>query len=211
MRVPFAREGYPFIFGSLALVALSCATGGRLFQVVTWVIAAFVLNFFRDPERQTPADERAIIAPADGRVIKVERVTNTPFADGEVTLVSIFMSPLDVHVNRNPISGRVISVRHQPGSFLRAYADEASLQNELNAVVVEDEHGRRVCYVQVAGFVARRIVCHLHAEDRVRRGERYGMIRFGSRADIYLPTSAETAVQVGDRTTAGATVLARWT
>ena len=205
----FAREGYPFIAVSLVLTVLLFLMG----WAIAWpmlVVALFVLNFFRDPERHPPADPRAIVAPADGRVIKVDRIHDENFLGGEAILISIFMSPIDVHVNRNPIDGTVVEVRYKRGRYLRAYADEASIENEQNAVLVQDEAGRRICYVQVAGFVARRIVCHLGRGDRVRRGERYGMIRFGSRADIYLPIEAAPAVQVGQRTTAGETVLARW-
>lgn len=209
MRLPLAREGYPFIGASALLVIALYLLGTNL----VWLAApifVFVLNFFRDPERVTPPEDGVIVSPADGRVIKVTPCNDDQFLRGPAILVSIFMSPLDVHVNRIPLSGRVVDVRYRPGRFLRAYADDASLHNESSAVIVEDSANRRICFVQVAGFVARRIVNYLEVGGEVRRGDRYGMIRFGSRADIYLPTSAAPAVAVGDRTTGGVTVIARW-
>jgi phosphatidylserine decarboxylase len=148
------------------------------------------------PERLTPGDPRSILSPADGRVIKVTQLHDERFLDGDATLVSIFMSPLDVHVNRAPISGRVVDVRYHPGKYFRAFADKASLDNEQNAIVLEDEEARRLCFVQIAGFVARRIVCYLRPGMMAARGERCGMIMFGSRADLYLPPSARVRVAV---------------
>lgn len=209
MRWPFAREGAPFLVSATVILLLSFRWGG-LIELLAWLAAIFVFNFFRDPERACNAGPEAIVAPADGRVIKAERVSQNPFTEGDALLISIFMSPLNVHVNRIPIDGTVVAARHQPGEFFRADAEEARLHNEHNAVTVEDPQGRRICFVQVAGFVARRIVCHVQPGDAVRRGERYGMIRFGSRADIYLPPNAQAAVSVGDRTTAGVSTIARW-
>jgi phosphatidylserine decarboxylase len=166
--------------------------------------------FFRDPERVTPAGADLIVAPADGRVIKVAPVRDERFLEGEAMLVSIFMSPFNVHVNRAPVSGRVVDVRYTHGKYFRAFADKASLDNEQNAVLLEDEQGRRLGCVQIAGFLARRIVCYLRPGMNVERGQRYGMIKFGSRADVYLPPAAQIRVQVGDRARAGVTVLAQW-
>lgn len=197
--------------------------GGILVTAVLWLVAwpvaallaaaatVFVISFFRDPERTVPADPRLILAPADGRVIKVSPVRDGRFLQTEATLVSIFMSPLNVHVNRVPVSGRVVDVQYHPGKYFRAFADKASLDNEQTAVVVEDDGGRRLCFVQIAGFVARRIVCRLRPGDHVVRGARYGMIKFGSRADVYLPSTARVRVSVGDRVAAGETGLAEWT
>lgn len=197
--------------------------GGILVTAVLWLVAwpvaallaaaatVFVISFFRDPERTVPADPRLILAPADGRVIKVSPVRDGRFLQTEATLVSIFMSPLNVHVNRVPVSGRVVDVQYHPGKYFRAFADKASLDNEQTAVVVEDDGGRRLCFVQIAGFVARRIVCRLRPGDHIVRGARYGMIKFGSRADVYLPSTARVRVSVGDRVAAGETGLAEWT
>jgi len=178
--------------------------------MVALALTAFIISFFRDPERQVPATPGAIVSPADGRVIKVGVVQDDRFLHGAATLVSIFMSPLNVHVNRVPTSGRVVDMRYNPGKYFRAFADKASLDNEQNAVVLEDEAGRRLCFVQVAGFLARRIVCYLSPGMSVERGQRYGMIMFGSRADLYLPPAAQVLVRVGDRACAGVTVIAQW-
>jgi phosphatidylserine decarboxylase len=178
--------------------------------VVGVVLLVFVVNFFRDPERVIPGDPGVIVSPADGRVIKVACIQDDRFLNGEAALVSIFMSPLNVHVNRVPATGRVVDIRYNQGKYFRAYADKASLDNEQNAVVMEDEHGRRLCFVQIAGFLARRIVCYLRPGMEVERGQRFGMIRFGSRADVYLPPDATVCVAVGTRVFGGSTVIARW-
>ncbi|MCK6553863.1 phosphatidylserine decarboxylase family protein [Candidatus Binatia bacterium] len=209
-RVPIARDG----LHSIAAAALATA----VLYVLGWTVAAsvaaaatvFAVSFFRDPERNCPADPRLILAPADGRIIKMGTVRDERFLHTDATIVSIFMSPLNVHVNRAPVSGRVLDVHHHPGKYFRAFADKASLDNEQTAVLLEDDAGRRLCCVQIAGFVARRIVCRLRPGDRVEQGSRYGMIKFGSRADVYLPRAARVRVAVGDRAVAGETVLAEW-
>lgn len=209
-RLPIAREGYPIIALAWALPLLFWLAGFTVLFVATLALAVFVTSFFRDPERQVPSDPRALVAPADGRVIKVAEVTDDRFLHGQARLISIFMSPLNVHVNRCPSSGRVVDIRYNPGKYFRAFADKASLDNEQNAIVMEDGDGRRLCFVQIAGFVARRIVCSVSQGRDVVRGERCGMIMFGSRVDIYLPLDAVVAVEVGNGTTAGETVIARW-
>jgi phosphatidylserine decarboxylase len=208
--VPLAREGYPLIGGAAALTLVLFLVG---WTVPAWLasgITFFVISFFRDPARRVPTAADCIVAPADGRVIKIERVQDDRFLNSEATLISIFMSPLDVHVNRVPTAGRVLEVRYHPGKYFRAFADKASLDNEQNAVLMEDERGRRLCFVQIAGFIARRIVCYLGAGMQVERGQRCGMIMFGSRADVYLPTSVAVRVNVGDHARGGQTVLAEW-
>ena len=208
--LPLAREGYRGIGVALALTAGLFAVGGPLPGIVGVALTTFLVSFFRDPERMVPADPRCIVAPADGRVIKVAPVQDDRFLHGNATLVSIFMSPLNVHVNRAPISGRVIERRYNPGKYFRAFADKASLDNEQNALLLEDEQGRRLCCVQIAGFLARRIVCYLEPGMAATRGQRYGMIMFGSRADIYLPQSARILVAVGENTRGAETVIAEW-
>lgn len=178
--------------------------------VVALALTIFVVSFFRDPERTPPTGVGLILSPADGRVIKIASLHDDRFLHGEATLVSIFMSPLNVHINRAPATGRVLDVRYNPGKYFRAFADKASLDNEQNAVLMEDEQGRRLCCVQIAGFLARRIVCYLHAGMPIERGQRYGMIMFGSRADLYLPPAARVRVNVGDRARGGLTVIAEW-
>ncbi len=208
--LPIAREGYSLIAASAGLGAALWWLGGSIGGVLGAGLFALVLNFFRDPERTPPADEQLIVAPADGRVISVGPVREERFLKADTTKVSIFMSPLNVHVNRNPISGTVVSTHYNHGKYFRAFAEKASLDNEQNAIVVEDAHGRRVCFVQIAGFVARRIICYLHPGMTIRRGQRCGIIKFGSRLDVYLPPQVDVRVRVGDRTTAGETVIGAW-
>ena len=209
-RLPLAREGYPLIVGCLVATGILLVLGWHVLTLVALALTVFTVSFFRDPERVTPAGADLIVAPADGRVIKVAPVRDERFLEGEAMLVSIFMSPFNVHVNRAPVSGRVVDVRYTHGKYFRAFADKASLDNEQNAVLLEDEQGRRLGCVQIAGFLARRIVCYLRPGMNVERGQRYGMIKFGSRADVYLPPAAQIRVQVGDRARAGVTVLAQW-
>jgi phosphatidylserine decarboxylase len=185
--------------------------GWNVIGVAALALTIFIISFFRDPERTPPTAPGLIVSPADGRVIKVAEIDDQRFLNGRATLVSIFMSPLNVHVNRIPTSGRVLDVRYHPGKYFRAFADKASLDNEQNAVLMEDEQGRRLCFVQIAGFLARRIVCYLRTGMAIERGQRYGMIMFGSRADIYLPPTARVRVNVGDRARGGLTVIAEWT
>ena len=203
-----AREGWPVIgtaAGVLGLVAAVGTLAGHPLSIVPLVVAiGFCLYFFRDPDRTPPADERLVVSPADGRVVAVveDRALDAP-----ATRVSIFMSPLDVHVNRAPVSGIVRHVRHTAGRFRAAFADKASLDNERNALVVDD--GRRAyLLVQIAGALARRIVCRVGPGDRLRRGERFGMIMFGSRVDLFLPPGVVAVVRRGDRVIAGTSVVA---
>lgn len=203
-----AREGWPVIATAAGVLGLVGAVGtlaGHPASLVPLVVGiAFCLFFFRDPERTPPADERSVVSPADGRILAV---APDRALDGPATRVSIFMSPLDVHVNRNPVSGVVQQVRHTAGKFHAAFADKASLDNERNAVVIEGG-GRRYLMVQIAGAIARRIVCHVGPGDRVQRGARFGMIMFGSRVDLYLPPGVEPVVRKGDRVRAGSSVIA---
>ena len=206
-----AREGWPVIgtaAGVLGLVGAVGTLAGHPASLVPLVVAVgFCLYFFRDPERSAPLDERLVVSPADGRVVAVAAEREERVLQAPATRVSIFMSPLDVHVNRNPVSGRVALVRHTAGKFRAAFADKASLDNERNAVVLESG-GRRYLMVQIAGALARRIVCRVRPGDRVQRGERFGMIMFGSRVDLFLPAGVEPVVHRGDRVLAGTSVIA---
>ncbi len=207
---PLAREGIPFVAGG-ALVALAVlAAGWTWLSLVVAMLTVFLVGFFRDPSRSPPADPRKVVAPADGRVVKAEAVHDGRFLKGPAHQVSIFMSPANVHVNRNPITGRVLDVRYNGGRYFRAFADKASLDNEQNAILLEDEEGRRVAFVQIAGFLARRIVCYLRPGTAAQRGERCGIIMLGSRVDVFLPAEARLCVRVGARTRAGETVIAEW-
>jgi phosphatidylserine decarboxylase len=210
-RLPFAREGVPVIAtvaGVLGLVAIVGAAAGYPIAVVPLVLAlGFSLWFFRDPERQPPTGEVLMVSPADGRVLDVTPMREETFLKAPTTRISIFMSPLDVHVNRAPLDGVVEEVRHTDGKFRAAFADKASVDNERTAMVLQS-HGRRFLIVQIAGAVARRIVCNRAPGDRLRRGERYGMIMFGSRVDVYMPPDVTPRVARGDRVVAGSTVIA---
>jgi phosphatidylserine decarboxylase len=173
---------------------------------VALFLLAFTLYFFRDPDRSSPAGERLVLAPADGTILQVTEVQEAEFLAGPAVQVSIFMSPLNVHVNRYPVTGRVGLFRHIPGEFLVAFDDKSSSRNERTLIGIESPHGR-LLFKQIAGFVARRIVAPVQVGDSAVAGARFGMIRFGSRVDILLPPTTRLRVQVGDRTTAGETVL----
>ena len=207
----FAREGYSRIFG-LGVAALLCnLLGFPKLGLFFLLLTLFVAYFFRDPERHAPEGERSILAPADGRVVTVEKnFQDSRFLLAPVTRVGIFMSPLDVHVNRVPLSGQVTAVHYHPGQFRPAFAADATEVNEQNAVVIQGEEGRRVVLVQVAGMLARRIVCSLQGGERVQRGERYGMIMLGSRVDLYCPLEMTLQVGVGQRVKAGETIIGEY-
>ncbi len=212
---PFAKEGYPFIAYTVGLTVLLSVAAWRLCSTVLFIPASisllltlFVLYFFRNPERTTPADSSAVIAPADGTVIIVEQVPETPLGVPALK-ISIFMSVFNVHVNRVPFDGKVIDTFHHAGKFFDARDGRASCENERNGIVLEIAGGVRIAFVQIAGLVARRIISYPLIGDMLIRGERYGLIRFGSRVDVYLPPEVEPLVKLGDKTVAGKTVLAR--
>jgi phosphatidylserine decarboxylase len=210
-----AREGYPYIAYAAGLTALLALSAWKLHSVVLAVPASisilltiFVISFFRNPERTPPGDDRTVVAPADGTVIVVERVPETPLGT-EALKISIFMSVFNVHVNRAPLDGTVVDIAYVPGRFLDARDGRASSENERNGVVLETAAGVRIAFVQIAGLIARRIICYPSVGDMLKRGTRYGLIRFGSRVDVYLPVDVEPLVKLGDITTAGETVLGR--
>lgn len=201
-----AREGWPFLAIAVALAAAAsvwCAA----WSLPLWIIALFVLQFFRDPARVIPQQANAVLSPADGRVIKVERTTD-PYGEREAILVSVFMNVFNVHSNRSPIDGTIQKVQYFPGKFVNADLDKASLENERNAIVARMADGQTVTFVQVAGLIARRILCYVKAGDQIARGQRYGFIRFGSRVDVYLPLTATVKVSIGDKVSATKTILA---
>jgi phosphatidylserine decarboxylase len=206
--VSVAREGYAFIAMAAAITVLATAAGWSILAGLALVATLFLVNFFRDPDRLTPPGDHLVTAPADGKVVAVlDSVREDRFLKRDCRRVSIFMSPIDVHVNRVPIDGTVVEVVHKHGHFHAAYLDKSSELNEQNAVLLEDARGERVLFVQIAGQLVRRIVCRLRPGDRVHRGERYGMIMFGSRVDLYLPPSIELSVKVGDHVTAATSVI----
>ncbi len=202
-----AKEGWPFIAMAFMLAVFASFFLGSFVAILCWLLLVFVLQFFRDPPRQLPLEHSAVVSPADGRIVKVER-TRDPYADRDALLISVFMNVFDVHSNRVSVDGTVRRIVYVPGKFLHADLDKASEHNERNAVTIETPAGQTVTLVQVAGLIARRILCYLDEGDIVRRGERYGFIRFGSRVDVYLPSEASPRVAPGDRVRATSTVLA---
>lgn len=202
-----AREGWPFLAISLAL-AVASTVWCALWSIPLWIIFVFVLQFFRDPAREIPQQEGIVLSPADGRVIKVER-TQDPYGQREAILVSVFMNVFNVHSNRSPVDGTVQKVQYFPGKFVNADLDKASTDNERNAVVLTTNDGQTVTFVQVAGLIARRILCYIKVGDVLTRGQRYGFIRFGSRVDVYLPLTATVKVAIGDKVSATTTILAK--
>ena len=173
------------------------------------LLLGFSINFFRDPQRTTPSGNNLVVSPADGKVIVVQNVHQTEFLNAEATQISIFMSPLNVHVNRIPVTGGVHYLRYVPGEYFAAFEDKASEKNEQMVIGLENGFGK-ILFKQIAGFVARRIVCTLKEGDRVTAGERFGMIKFGSRVDVFVPVRTDVKVKVGDVAVAGETVLAAY-
>ncbi|HEX5364446.1 MAG TPA: phosphatidylserine decarboxylase [Gallionella sp.] len=202
-----AREGWPFLAIALAVAVLASSFAPGFLSFLAWIVALFVLQFFRDPPREIPQDVGAVLSPADGRVIKVER-TQDPYGKRDAILISVFMNVFNVHSNRSPVDGKVEQVQYFPGKFVNADLDKASLENERNAVVLTTNDGRTVTFVQVAGLIARRILCYIKPGDVLARGQRYGFIRFGSRVDVYLPLDASVKVSIGDKVSATTTILA---
>ncbi|TAN84872.1 MAG: phosphatidylserine decarboxylase [Gallionella sp.] len=202
-----AREGWPFLIGSIAIALLLSALAGGIVELLSWSVVLFVLQFFRDPARQIPQDVGAVLSPADGRIVAVERV-NDPYVQREAIKVSVFMNVFNVHSNRSPVDGTVQQVWYFPGKFVNADLDKASTENERNAVWLKTANGTDITSVQVAGLIARRILCYVKAGDMLTRGQRYGFIRFGSRVDVYLPLDAGVKVSIGDKVSATTTVLA---
>ncbi|MBE0582659.1 MAG: phosphatidylserine decarboxylase family protein [Desulfofustis sp.] len=208
-RIPIAREGIPFIGYAAFLTLISAVLDFPAATLVLLVISTFVLMFFRDPERVIPPDSNAVISPADGKVIVVEQVVDERFFTERVWKISIFMNVFNVHVNRIPIAGTVETVRHVPGAFLAADNKDAHLKNEFCAVTIRTRQDARLTVVQIAGLIARRIVCRTETGDQVLAGQRYGLIRFGSRLDVYLPITATITTEVGQTSRSGETILAR--
>jgi phosphatidylserine decarboxylase len=206
----FAREGYPIVAIPAVLTALLLVFGRFLLAAILGVLSLGLLAFFRDPERVIPSGEDLIVAPADGKVVSITLVNGGPLIESARARISIFLSPLDVHINRAPIASKVTDVRHQSGKFVAAYKDEASERNEQNALRMVDKEAREVGVVQVAGVVARRIICKVKQGDILARGARFGLIMFGSRTDLYLPATARIDVSEGQRVKGGETIIGRF-
>ncbi|GAB4342571.1 MAG: phosphatidylserine decarboxylase family protein [Desulfobulbaceae bacterium] len=208
-KIPVALEGYPFIlfaaFATLITALVECSWGATAGLALT----GLVLWFFRDPERVVPVEENAAISPADGKIIVVEKIMDDRFLHREVLKISIFMNVFNVHVNRFPLTGTVKEIRLVPGRFYSADTEKGALHNEHCALLVTTKGGSEYAVVQVAGLIARRIVCWAEQGDTLESGQRYGLIRFGSRVDLYLPPQTEALVNKGQKVRAGETILAR--
>lgn len=197
-------------FGILALSYIPDLPGAAMLLLVALAVGLmiFTLQFFRDPERSIPTAPNVIASPADGKVVLIKEVDHW-FFNGKAKMVSVFMSPLNVHVNRNPISGRVTHKKYIEGQYIAAFDHNAGERNERTEIGIENERVK-VFFKQISGFVARRIICDLKEGDEAKIGERFGMIKFGSRVDIFLPTTADVKVKVGDKATAGETIIATY-
>ena len=205
-----AREGFPLIFSAAVLALLALAANWWLVAVVLGAVTIALAGFFRDPERAIPDGEGLVVSPADGRVISVAKVVGDALFTQAATRISIFLSPLDVHINRVPVAGRIVEIKYRAGKFLAAYKNEASRQNEQNALLIVDAQDRKLGVVQIAGVLARRIVCKVNSGDNMDRGERFGLIMFGSRTDLYLPQGCRVEVAEGQRVKGGATIVGKF-
>ncbi|CAN5442023.1 phosphatidylserine decarboxylase [soil metagenome] len=203
-----AREGWPILAGAF-LVALVVTWFGGLWSIPFWIFAVFALQFFRDPGRVIPTDAGVVLSPADGRIVTVERMRD-PYGDRDALKISVFMNVFNVHSNRIPVDGTIKTQQYFPGKFVNADLDKASLENERNALVITTPAGQTVTCVQVAGLIARRILCYTTPGQQVARGQRYGFIRFGSRVDVFLPPEAKARVTIGEKVSATTTILAEF-
>jgi phosphatidylserine decarboxylase len=202
-----AREGWPILAASVAAAAVVGWLAGGWWSAPVWGWVLFVLQFFRDPARVVPGDLRTVVAPADGRIVAVEKAQD-PYLKRTATKLSVFMNVFNVHSNRAPVDGEVREAWYDAGAFMNAALDKASVQNERNALWLRADAGSDVVCVQIAGLIARRILCYAKPGDRLKRGERFGFIRFGSRVDLYLPPEARVRVELGQKVSGGATVMA---
>jgi len=202
----FAREGWPHI-GIAFVVALIATYSIGGWSIIFWGLFGFVLQFFRDPKRDVPSQQGIVVSPADGRVLLVETARD-PYLDRDALKISVFMNVFNVHSNRSPVTGEIKQRWYHEGKYLNASLDKASEENERMALWIQSEDETDVVCVQIAGLIARRILCYVNAGDHLERGQRYGFIRFGSRVDLYLPPNSKPRVSVGDVITAGETIVA---
>ena len=205
--VPFAKEGIPFIAAPAGVTLLTGWLGWPIVAIGAALLTLLVAWFFRNPARVVPQGPRLVVAPGDGKVIAIEEEFEPRFLKDRSIRVTIFLNVIDVHINRIPCDGVVEDVQYQPGVFLVASKPEATLKNEQNALMIRTSEGAKVLCVQVAGLIARRLVCWVSAQDRAIRGERFGLIRFGSRMDTFLPIGTSLRVAEGDRVKGGETIL----
>jgi len=198
--------GWPFVFAAWILALVLGGLGWTTFAIILFALSAFFLFFFRDPDRVVRSSPRAVLSPADGRVMAAGAATNQP-PPGAWQQISIFLSPIDVHVNRVPVGGRIAEVKYHPGRCLPAFKTEAGDLNEFTEITVEHA-GQPIVFRQIVGVLARRVVCRVKVDDVVDAGDRFGIMKFGSRMDVFLPTDAILRVQVGERVWGGVTVIA---
>lgn len=203
-----AREGWPFIAGAVIFTLIIQYTVGIAWSIPLWIITLFIIQFFRDPARVVPQQQNTVLSPADGRIVAIDHTTD-PYLHRPAVKVSVFMNVFNVHSNRSPINGRIEKIWYHAGSFLNAALAKASIENERNAIHAKLADGTDIVFVQIAGLVARRILCYVKEGDMLHRGQRYGFIRFGSRVDVYLPTDAQIKVALGDKVSATTTILAQ--
>lgn len=202
-----AKEGIPFLIPSLIVTILFGLMGWGFLLFLGIIVSVFIAFFFRNPKRTIPSTKNAIVSPADGRIVEINQCEEMNFLKDKTLKLSIFMSLFDVHINRAPVSGRVLEIKHRAGRFMMANMEKSSHLNEQNAILMETEDNLKILLVQVAGFIARRIVCYLNPGDILRKGEIFGMIRFGSRIDLYLPTKFKPIVHLGDHVKGGETII----
>jgi phosphatidylserine decarboxylase len=209
-RSPIAPQGYPLILAGVVLIFLGAIGHWPWLIILGCLASGFFAYFFRDPERDVPGGPEAIISPADGKVVEVDEVQENEFLKSAARRVAIFMNVFDVHVNRSPVAGAVREMQHRPGEYKAASRQDAALRNEQHVVLLETDTGRQILVVQIAGLLARRIIPFIKPGQHLVRGERFGMICFGSRVDIYLPREVAIQVKVGDRVKAGSSIIGRW-
>ena len=206
-KIPVAKEGIPFIGFMMFVTIVTAILGIAIVSLAALALTAFVLYFFRDPERVSSDDEDALVSPADGKIILIEKVFDEKYLKEHVYKVSIFMNIFSVHVNRNPFPGKVRNIVYTPGNFYSANTDKSSLGNESCAVILDSFKGEQMAIVQIAGLIARRIVCWAERGDELAKGKRFGLIRFGSRVDMYLPLQTQLEVCKGQKVRAGESVI----
>ena len=205
--LPVAQPGVKYVFITILITGVLFYFGQSVLAGISLVLTVFVCSFFRDPDRKIPQDEKSLVSPADGKVILIEKQGTCAYLSDPCIKVSIFMNVFNVHVNRVPFDGVVQKVQYHPGKFMNASFDKASELNERNALIIETGGHTKFAVVQIAGLIARRIVNAAREGDTLKKGERYGMIQFGSRLDLYLPRDFDVAVSLGERTKAGSTII----
>jgi phosphatidylserine decarboxylase len=208
-QFPIVKEGFVFIFGGLLLTWITTIVIGRGVGIFFGLLTLFVTWFFRDPHRVVPSEDGLVVSPADGVVLSISKIDEVKFIKGKAIKMSIFLNVFNVHITRVPVEGRVLEVVYNAGRFFAANVPKASLENEQNTVIIETPLGKKIVLVQIAGFIARRIVCWIQPGAVMNRGERFGLIRFGSRVDLIFPEAIDLQVAKGDRVWGGKTILGK--